>query len=148
MPDMRLTIGGRIYSVTCQPGEEQHLARLGTMLDTAARKASASGGLTETRALLFAGLLLAGSCSGPHISSYLADLASSSGRVVLIERAVRTEEIGIPLKEIKDGIGVRIYRDGKPYGFFDDESASLRAGDLIVVITQGDGRPPVTMQAD
>ncbi len=59
MPDMRLTIGGRLYSVTCQPGEEQHLARLGTMLDTAARKASASGGLTETRALLFAGLLLA-----------------------------------------------------------------------------------------
>lgn len=59
MPDMRLSIAGRIYSVTCQPGEEQHLARLGSMLDTAARKAGASGGLTETRALLFAGLLLA-----------------------------------------------------------------------------------------
>lgn len=59
MPDTRLTIAGRVYSVTCQPGEEQHLARLGTMLDAAARKAGASGGLTETRALLFAGLLLA-----------------------------------------------------------------------------------------
>jgi len=59
MPDMRLTIGGRIYSVTCQPGEEQHLARLGAMLDTAARKAASTGGLTETRTLLFAGLLLA-----------------------------------------------------------------------------------------
>lgn len=59
MPDMRLSIAGRIYSVTCQPGEEQHLARLGSMLDSAARKAGASGGLTETRALLFAGLLLA-----------------------------------------------------------------------------------------
>ncbi|WP_017671002.1 cell division protein ZapA [Blastomonas sp. AAP53] len=59
MPDMRLSIAGRIYSVTCQPGEEQHLARLGSMLDAAARKAGASGGLTETRALLFAGLLLA-----------------------------------------------------------------------------------------
>ena len=59
MPDMRLTIAGRIYSVTCQPGEEQHLARLGAMLDSAARKAGASGGLTETRMLLFAGLLLA-----------------------------------------------------------------------------------------
>lgn len=59
MPDMRLTIAGRIYNVTCQPGEEQHLARLGSMLDAAARKAGASGGLTETRALLFAGLLLA-----------------------------------------------------------------------------------------
>lgn len=59
MPDMRLSIAGRTYSVTCQPGEEQHLARLGLMLDSAARKAGASGGLTETRALLFAGLLLA-----------------------------------------------------------------------------------------
>lgn len=59
MPDTRLTIAGRLYSVTCQPGEEQHLARLGEMLDAAARKAGASGGLTETRALLFAGLLLA-----------------------------------------------------------------------------------------
>lgn len=59
MADTRLSIAGRIYSVTCQPGEEAHLARLGTMLDAAARKAGASGGLTETRALLFAGLLLA-----------------------------------------------------------------------------------------
>jgi cell division protein ZapA len=59
MTAMRLSIAGRIYSVTCQPGEEQHLARLGAMLDAAARKAGASGGLTETRALLFAGLLLA-----------------------------------------------------------------------------------------
>ncbi|WP_446654082.1 cell division protein ZapA [Blastomonas sp.] len=59
MPDMRLTIAGRLYNVTCQPGEEQHLARLGAMLDAAARKAGATGGLTETRTLLFAGLLLA-----------------------------------------------------------------------------------------
>lgn len=59
MSDMRLPIAGRIYSVTCQPGEEEHLARLGSMLDAAARKAGASGGLTETRALLFAGLLIA-----------------------------------------------------------------------------------------
>jgi cell division protein ZapA len=59
MPDMRLSIAGRVYSVTCQPGEEEHLARLGSMVDAAARKAGASGGLTETRALLFAGLLMA-----------------------------------------------------------------------------------------
>lgn len=59
MATMRLSIAGRIHSVTCQAGEEQHLARLGHMLDAAARKAGASAGLTETRALLFAGLLLA-----------------------------------------------------------------------------------------
>lgn len=59
MADTRLNIAGRIYSVNCQPGEEAHLARLGAMLDGAARKAGSTGGLTETRALLFAGLLLA-----------------------------------------------------------------------------------------
>jgi voltage-gated potassium channel len=110
-----------------------------------ARQAGAS---TVINPVSFAGLLLAGSCQGPHISSYLADLASSSGRVVLVERLIRPDEIGIPLKEISDGVGVRIYRNGKPYGFWDEESASLCAGDLIVVITQGDGRVPATMADD
>ena len=110
-----------------------------------ARQAGAS---TVINPVSFAGLLLAGSCQGPHISSYLADLASSSGRVVLIERMVRPEEVGIALRDVSDGVGVRIYRDGKPYGFWDDESTCLRAGDLIVVITQGDGRKPATMGND
>lgn len=107
-----------------------------------------AGANTVINPVSFAGLLLAGSCHGPHISAYLADLASSSGRVVLVERAVRPDEIGIALKDIKDGIGVRIYRDGTPYGFWDDETACLRAGDLVVIITQGDGRKPVTMAGD
>lgn len=104
-----------------------------------------AGANTVINPVSFAGLLLAGSCQGPHTSSYLADLASSSGRVVLVERMVRPDEIGLPLKDIGDGVGVRIYRNGKPYGFWDEESASLCAGDLIVVITQGDGRVPSTM---
>lgn len=107
-----------------------------------------AGANTVINPVSFAGLLLAGSCQGPHISSYLADLASSSGRVVLIERMVRPEEVGISLKDIADGVGVRVYRDGKPYGFWDEECSHLRAGDLIVVITQGDGRKPSTMVSD
>jgi voltage-gated potassium channel len=107
-----------------------------------------AGANTVINPVSFAGLLLAGSCQGPHISSYLADLASATGRVVLIERMVRPEEIGIALKDISDGVGVRIYRNGKPYGFWDDESACLCAGDLIVLITQGDGRVPATMAGD
>jgi voltage-gated potassium channel len=107
-----------------------------------------AGANTVINPVSFAGLLLAGSCSGPHISSYLADLASSSGRVVLIERLVQPDEIGTALKDIKDAVGVRIYRNGKPYGFWDDESASLRAGDMIVAIARGDGRPAPTMAGD
>lgn len=79
MPDIRLSIAGRIYSVTCQPGEEQHLARLGTMLDTAARKAGSSGGLTETRALLFAGLLLADELAEAQ-DRLAADLAAKAAQ--------------------------------------------------------------------
>ncbi|MFN3818017.1 potassium channel family protein [Blastomonas sp.] len=107
-----------------------------------------AGANTVINPVSFAGLLLAGSCQGPHISSYLADLASSSGRVVLIERMVRPDEVGKSLKDITDGVGVRVYRNGKPYGFWDDECESLCAGDLVVVITQGDGRVPATMFGD
>lgn len=77
MSAMRLSIAGRVYSVTCQPGEEQHLARLGAMLDAAARKAGTSGGLTETRALLFAGLLLADELAD-HQDRQAADAAATS----------------------------------------------------------------------
>ena len=104
-----------------------------------------AGATTVINPVSFAGLLLAGSCQGPHISSYLADLASSSGRVVLIERLVLANEIGGALRDIKDCVGVRIYRDGKPFGFWDDESTSLQAGDIIVAIVKGDGLPPATM---
>lgn len=107
-----------------------------------------AGANTVINPVSFAGLLLAGSCDGPHISSYLADLASSSGRVVLIERQVKLHEVGMALKDIDDGVGVRIYRDDKPYGFWDAESSSLRAGDMIVVITKGNGGPAVTMSSD
>jgi cell division protein ZapA len=60
MPDVRLTIASRQYTVTCQDGEEAHLARLGSMVDDMARKAAGpSSSLTENRTLLFAALLLA-----------------------------------------------------------------------------------------
>ena len=41
----------------------------------------------------FAGLLLAATHAGQHIADYLADLASMKGKVRLVEREVRTEEI-------------------------------------------------------
>lgn len=82
----------------------------------------------------FAGLLLAGSASGPELSDYLADLASTEGRVHLSARDVRSDEIGKSLAEIATGLGVRIYRDGRPLGFWEKEVGTLRAGDKIVEI--------------
>lgn len=96
--------------------------------------ARAAGATTVINPVSFAGLLLASSCSGSHVADYMMDLASFDGRVQLAERAARAEEIGQPLSSIRTGLGVRIYRGGRPFGFFDDEAAAIQSGDVIVEI--------------
>ncbi|RHW16340.1 cell division protein ZapA [Sphingomonas gilva] len=60
MAQIVITVGGREYAVTCRDGEEDHLRKLGTLLDARAEEArQAVGGVNETRQLLLAGLLLA-----------------------------------------------------------------------------------------
>ncbi len=83
----------------------------------------------------FAGLLLATTHGGQHIADYLADLASRQGKVQLIEREVRPEEIGTSLKDLADGLGVRIIRDGQPYGFWRPQVARLEQGDIVMAIS-------------
>ena len=93
-----------------------------------------AGATTVINPVSFAGLLLAGSTQGLHISDYIADLASSSGRVKLSERVVTEDELGKPLAALARGLGVRVYRDGKPHGFWEPEAQSLMPGDCIVEI--------------
>lgn len=82
----------------------------------------------------FAGLLLATTHAGHHIADYLADLATMGGRVRLIERTVRPEEVGTALKDLPVGLGLRIIRDGTAYGFWRPQVQSLEAGDIIMAI--------------
>jgi voltage-gated potassium channel len=82
----------------------------------------------------FAGLLLATTHAGHHIADYLADLATKSGRVRLIEREVRSDEIGTSLKDMVEGLGLRIIRDGTPYGFWRPQVQKLEPGDIIMAI--------------
>lgn len=101
-----------------------------------ARQAGANNVINPVR---FTGLLLAGSVMGAHIADYLADLASVSGRVQLIEREVLPEECGSPISELKSGgRGLRIYRDGKALGFWEEECQNLQAGDVVVEIIPTD----------
>jgi voltage-gated potassium channel len=109
-----------------------------------ARQAGAS---TVINPVSFAGLLLASSTQGRHIADYLADLASSSGRVQLCERKVRDDECGKPLSAISRGMGVRVYREERPIGFWEPEAARLMPGDVIVEIvptakTEGEPHDP------
>jgi voltage-gated potassium channel len=93
-----------------------------------------AGATTVINPVSFAGLLLAGSTEGSHIADYLADLASSHGRVKLCEREANADEIGKPLAAIAGGLGVRLYRAGQPHGFWEPEAAALREGDRLVLI--------------
>jgi voltage-gated potassium channel len=82
----------------------------------------------------FAGLLLATTHSGHHIADYLADLATMGGRVRLIERDVRPEEVGMALKDLTQGLGLRIIRDGTAFGFWRPQAEKLEPGDIIMEI--------------
>ena len=93
-----------------------------------------AGATTVINPVSFAGLLLAGSAQGPTIADYIADLASSHGRVRLAERDARPEEYGSPLSAITTGLGVRVYRDGRPIGFWEAEAREIRQGDRIIEI--------------
>jgi voltage-gated potassium channel len=82
----------------------------------------------------FAGLLLATSHGGQHIADYLADLASTDGKVRLIERAVREDEVGKPLREVAGAVGLRLIRAGTAYGFWRPQAEKLEPGDTIMEI--------------
>jgi voltage-gated potassium channel len=97
-----------------------------------AKQAGADNVINPVR---FTGLLLAGSAQGAHIADYLADLASVDGRVQLIERPVLPAEIGKSLDQLASGgRGLRLYRDGRPHGFWEPEATALREGDVVLEI--------------
>ena len=93
-----------------------------------------AGATTVINPVSFTGLLLESSCHGEHISEYLTDLASVGGEVIIKEREVAPSEVGKSLRDLPDGIGLRIYRNGVNFGFWQAEAQKLQAGDLLVQI--------------
>jgi voltage-gated potassium channel len=102
-----------------------------------------AGATTVINPVSFAGLLLAGSTDGSRVADYLGDLASTSGRVQLVERPVRPDEIGKALSQVGAGLGVRVYRAETPIGFWEEAARSLQEGDWIIEIV-----PTATCEAD
>lgn len=59
MSNVDLSIGGRSFTVACAAGEEDHVTGLGRMIDAKLNAMGGMAGQSESRALLFAALLLA-----------------------------------------------------------------------------------------
>ena len=81
MPEVKITIGGRDFMVSCQEGEEHFLQSAAAMLDAEASALSAQiGRLPEPRMLLMSGLMLADKTAGME-----EQLTAAQGRLAALE---------------------------------------------------------------
>ena len=65
MPEVNISIGGRLFEVACQEGEQRYLEAAARMLDReAAVMTDQLGRMPESRMLLMAGLMLADKTAG------------------------------------------------------------------------------------
>ena len=81
------------------------------------------------------GILMAGAIENAALSNYVMDLISATGRLVLIERDVREDEIGRMPRDIEKTLIVAVLRDGRELGV-DEADALLRVGDKVLAIRQ------------
>ena len=80
------------------------------------------------------GYLLADSVSNWYTADYLLDLLTSDGRVVFSERVATPEDVGKSMRDVAGSIVVRIYRNGKMVGFWEQDKNTIEHGDLLLVI--------------
>jgi cell division protein ZapA len=85
MPELTLEIGGRVYEVACEPGQETSLERAARLLDTEANRLADRS--TEKRMLLLAGLMLADTMTGVE-----QRLAAAEDRIRAAEERARIAE--------------------------------------------------------
>jgi len=98
MPDVRISIGGRDFDVSCQPGEEHFLRAAAKLLDNEATTLiSQIGRLPEARMLLMAGLMLADKTAG------LEDQLRA-----LEERAMVAERVATTARASQDRVEVPV----------------------------------------
>ncbi|MGR3637825.1 MAG: cell division protein ZapA [Shimia sp.] len=65
MPEVQIEVGGRVFEVACQDGEQHFLQSAAKMLDAEARVlVSQAGRIPEGRMLLMSGLMLADKTAG------------------------------------------------------------------------------------
>lgn len=79
------------------------------------------------------GILLANSLNSSAISSYVHDMLTIDGRIVLKERMADDDDFGRFPTQIRDGIALRIHRGEAILGFWED-AARIVPGDRLIVI--------------
>lgn len=79
------------------------------------------------------GILMADSLDSSAVASSVMDLISAGGRITLVERDARTEDVGRMPADVMDALIVRVLREKQAFAFWEEE-ARIRHGDKLVVI--------------
>jgi len=107
MAEVAVEIGGRVYEVACQEGEEHYLQSAAAQLDAEARVLiDQIGRLPEARMLLMAGLMLSDKTAGVNdeIERLKAELEAAKTRVAELENAPAPEPERVEVPVIPDGV--------------------------------------------
>lgn len=98
MPDVRISIGGRDFDVSCQPGEDHFLRAAAKLLDTEATTLiSQIGRLPETRMLLMAGLMLADKTAGLEDQLRALEERTTLAERVASHARATTDRVEVPV---------------------------------------------------
>ncbi|MCV2864259.1 cell division protein ZapA [Albidovulum sediminicola] len=98
MPEMRITIGGREFEVSCQEGEEQFLRSAAQMLDNeASALISQIGRMPEARMLLMAGLMIADKAAGLEDQLRGAEERATLAERVAANARANPERVEVPV---------------------------------------------------
>ena len=102
MPEVKISIGGRAFDVTCQEGEESYLEAAAKMLDDEAQVlVEQVGRMPEARMLLMAGLMLADKTASVEdkIAEVRAELAERDAEIEGLRNAAMAEpeKIEVPV---------------------------------------------------
>ena len=106
MSEVRLSIGGRDYTVACADGEEAHVTRLGEAIDGKFRQLGGSVSNKEAQNLLFAALLLADELHEQRDAMAIVHTArdtADSAQAELAERESELERLRSALHEAELG---------------------------------------------
>lgn len=98
MPELRITIGGREFDVSCQEGEEHFLRAAARLLDTeAGALISQIGRMPEARMLLMAGLMIADKAAGLEDQLRAAEERATLAERVAANARAHPERVEVPV---------------------------------------------------
>ncbi len=107
MPEVQIEIGGRVFEVACQDGEQHFLRAAAQMLDEQARVLVAQAGrIPETRILLMSGLMLADKTAGleDQLRDMEAKVAARDKEIAALQEAPNSAPEPIEVPTIPDEV--------------------------------------------